>query len=98
LKGIVLAEGSGTRLYPLTKVINKHLLPVGNYPMFFYPLFKMRQAGIADVLLVSGKDHLSALVNLLGSAREYGLKLTYKIQDQPGGIAQALSLAASPRL
>jgi glucose-1-phosphate thymidylyltransferase len=93
LKGIILAGGLGTRLQPLTRVVNKHLLPVGNFPMIFYPLFQMSQSGITEILIVTGKGTSDALVNLLGSGREYGLEFTYKIQDQPGGIAQALGLA-----
>jgi glucose-1-phosphate thymidylyltransferase len=93
MKGIVLAGGTGSRLYPLTKVTNKHLLPVGGYPMIYYPISKLKEAGLTDIFVVTGKEHAGAIVNLLGSGYEMGLKFTYRIQDQAGGIAQALGLA-----
>ncbi|AYB41926.1 sugar phosphate nucleotidyltransferase [Paenibacillus lautus] len=93
MKAIILAGGTGSRLYPLTKVTNKHLLPVGKYPMIFHPVFKLKQAGLSDILVVTGKDHMGDVVNLLGSGREMGVSFTYKVQDEAGGIAQALSLA-----
>lgn len=92
MKGIILAGGTGSRLYPLTKVTNKHLLPVGKYPMIYYPIERLKEAGINDILIVTGKEHMGAVVNLLGSGYEFGVQFTYKIQDQPGGIAQALGL------
>src|SRR5690606_12126910 len=93
MKGIILAGGTGSRLFPLTKVTNKHLLPVGRYPMIFHAIYKLKQAQIEDILVVTGKDHMGDVVNLLGSGREYGVTLTYKVQDEAGGIAQALGLA-----
>jgi len=93
LKGIVLAGGTGSRLYPLTKVTNKHLLPVGRYPMIFHAIAKLKEAAISDILIVTGKDHMGDVVNLLGSGREFGVSFTYKVQDEAGGIAQALGLA-----
>jgi glucose-1-phosphate thymidylyltransferase len=93
VRGIVLAGGKGTRLGELTKVTNKHLLPVGPVPMVFHPIRKLTGAGIKDVLLVSGTDHMGDFVELLGSGREYGCTLTYRVQDEAGGIAQALGLA-----
>ena len=93
MKGIVLAGGTGSRLYPLTKVTNKHLLPVGDCPMIYHPIFKLQSVGIDDILIVTGKEHMGDVVNLLGSGYEFGVKFTYKVQDQAGGIAQALSLA-----
>jgi glucose-1-phosphate thymidylyltransferase len=93
MKGIILAGGTGSRLFPLSKVTNKHLLPVGQYPMIYHPIFKLKEAGIDEIFIVTGKEHAGAIVNLLGSGFEMGLKFTYRIQDQPGGIAQALSLA-----
>ncbi|MFZ5969498.1 MAG: sugar phosphate nucleotidyltransferase [Bacillota bacterium] len=92
MKGIILAGGTGSRLYPLTQVTNKHLLPVGKYPMIFYLVAKMKLAGIEDIMVISGKEHMGAVVNLLGSGHEYGVNFTFRIQDQPGGIAQALGL------
>ena len=93
MKGIILAGGTGSRLYPLTKVTNKHLLPVGKYPMIFHAIAKLKEAGVTDILIVTGKDHMGDVVNLLGSGGEFGLKFTYKVQDEAGGIAQALGLA-----
>ncbi|MFC7679251.1 sugar phosphate nucleotidyltransferase [Paenibacillus sp. GCM10028914] len=93
MKAIILAGGTGSRLYPLTKVTNKHLLPVGRYPMIFHAVQKLRQTGLIDILIVTGKDHMGDVVNLLGSGREMGVSFTYKVQDEAGGIAQALSLA-----
>lgn len=93
MKAIILAGGTGSRLYPLTKVTNKHLLPVGKYPMIFHPVFKLKQAGLTDILVVTGKEHMGDVVNLLGSGSEIGVSFTYKVQDEAGGIAQALGLA-----
>lgn len=92
MKGIILAGGTGSRLYPLTKVTNKHLLPVGHMPMIYYPIYKLKEVNITEILIVSGKEHMGSVVNLLGSGYDFGLEFTYKIQDQPGGIAQALGL------
>ncbi|MFS0836690.1 sugar phosphate nucleotidyltransferase [Paenibacillus sp. 1P03SA] len=93
MKGIILAGGTGSRLYPLTKVTNKHLLPVGKYPMIFHSVAKLKEAEINDILIVTGKDHMGDVVNLLGSGREFGVSFTYRVQDEAGGIAQALDLA-----
>ncbi|NKI24242.1 NTP transferase domain-containing protein [Paenibacillus dendritiformis] len=93
MKGIILAGGTGSRLFPLTKITNKHLLPVGKYPMIFYPISKLKQAGIQDILIVTGKEHMGDVVNLLGSGNDFGVSFTYKVQDEAGGIAQALGLA-----
>ncbi len=93
LKGVILAGGTGSRLYPLTKVTNKHLLPVGNKPMILHPIEKLTGLGIQDILIVTGTEHMGDVVNLLGSGAEYNCRFTYKVQDQAGGIAQALGLA-----
>ncbi|MCX7013918.1 MAG: sugar phosphate nucleotidyltransferase [Candidatus Sumerlaeota bacterium] len=93
MKGVVLAGGTGSRLYPLTRVTNKHLLPVGHEPMIFHPIKKMTQAGITKIMVVTGVEHMGSLVGLLGSGREFGCDFTYRVQDEAGGIAQALSLA-----
>ncbi|MCK8489219.1 sugar phosphate nucleotidyltransferase [Paenibacillus sp. MBLB2552] len=93
MKAIILAGGTGSRLYPLTKVTNKHLLPVGKYPMVFHAVHKLKQAGLTDILLVTGKEHMGDVVSLLGSGSEMGVSFTYKVQDEAGGIAQALGLA-----
>ncbi len=93
LKGVVLAGGTGSRLMPLTKVTNKHLLPVGRKPMIYYPIEKLRGIGIEEILIVTGLEHMGDVVNLLGSGTNFGCRFTYKVQDQAGGIAQALALA-----
>ncbi len=93
LKGVILAGGTGSRLYPLTKVTNKHLLPVGKMPMIFWPISKLVGAGIKEILVVTGTEHMGDVVSLLGSGRDFGCNFTYKVQDEPKGIAQALSLA-----
>ena len=92
MKGVVLAGGTGSRLFPLTRVTNKHLLPVGRYPMIYHPLLRLRRAGITDIVLVTSPEHMGDVVNLLGSGSRLGVDLTYRVQDEPGGIAQALGL------
>ncbi|MBS1902360.1 MAG: NTP transferase domain-containing protein [Bacteroidetes bacterium] len=91
--GIILAGGTGSRLYPCTKVTNKHLLPIGEMPMIFYPLKKLVGAGITDILIVTGTEHMGDFISLLGSGKDFGCRLTYRVQDEAGGIAQALLLA-----
>lgn len=93
MKGIILAGGTGSRLYPLTKVTNKHLLPVYDKPMIFYPLQTLLDAGINEIMIVSGKGHAGHFLELLGSGSDWGVRFTYEIQDEAGGIAQALGLA-----
>ncbi len=93
MKGIVLAGGTGSRLFPLTKVTNKHLLPVGREPMIFHPVRKLTAAGVEEVLIVTGVEHMGDVVTLLGSGKDFGCRFTYKVQDEAGGIAQALGLA-----
>jgi glucose-1-phosphate thymidylyltransferase len=93
MHGVILAGGKGTRLGELTKVTNKHLLPVGRYPMVYHPLKKMVGAGLREILLVSGTEHMGDFVELLSSGREHSCNLTYRVQDEAGGIAQALGLA-----
>lgn len=92
LKGVILAGGSGTRLNPLTKLINKHLLPVGKHPMIHYSLEKMRSAGIKDILLITGKHSMGLFAEYLGNGNDWGVQITYRIQEEAGGIAQALAL------
>lgn len=92
-RGVILAGGKGSRLGELTKVTNKHLLPVGPIPMVYHPLKKMTGAGLRDLLLVSGTEHMGDFVELLGSGKDHGCTLTYRVQDEAGGIAQALGLA-----
>jgi len=93
LRGVVLAGGTGSRLFPLTKVTNKHLLPVGREPMIFHPVQKLVEAGVREILIVTGTDHMGAVVGLLGSGKDFGCEFTYRVQDEAGGIAQALGLA-----
>lgn len=93
MKGVILAGGNATRLRPLTWVTNKHLLPIYNKPMIFYPLEAMAKAGIKDVLIVTGPNHSGAFINLLKSGKDFGLQLSYEIQEQASGIAQAISLS-----
>jgi glucose-1-phosphate thymidylyltransferase len=93
MKGVILAGGNATRLRPLTWVTNKHLLPIYNKPMIFYPLESMARAGIKEVLITTGPDHAGHFINLLRSGKEFGLKLSYEIQEEAGGLSQAVSLA-----
>ena len=94
MKGVILAGGLGTRLYPLTKVTNKHLLPVYNRPMVYYPIQTLVNAGITDILLVTGGNSAGDFLRLLGNGTEFGLQhLNYTYQEGEGGIAAALSLA-----
>ncbi len=94
MKGIVLAGGLGTRLFPLTKVTNKHLLPVYNKPMIYYPIETLVQAGIQDILIVTGGNNAGEFLKLLGNGKEFGLNhIHYTYQEGEGGIAEALSLA-----
>lgn len=93
MKGVILCGGEGTRLMPLTKVTNKHLLPVFNKPMVYYPLQTLIDAGIKDILVVTGGESIGDFLRLLGSGKEWGVRLTYRCQDGSGGIPVALSLA-----
>ncbi len=95
MKGIILAGGTGSRLYPLTKVTNKHLLPVYDRPMISYPIQTLVDAGIKEIMIVSGRGHAGHFLELLGSGADLGVKFTYEIQEEAGGIAQALGLAES---
>jgi len=92
MKGIILAGGTGSRLYPLTKITNKHLLPVYNKPMIYYPLQTLIDSDISDIRIVSGKGHAGDFLELLGSGTEFGVHLSYEVQEESGGIAQALGL------
>jgi glucose-1-phosphate thymidylyltransferase len=94
MKGVILAGGSGSRLYPLTRITNKHLLPVYNQPMIYYPIQLLVQAGIDRILIVTGGNHAGEFLPLLGNGSAFGLRhLDYTFQERPAGIADALSLA-----
>jgi glucose-1-phosphate thymidylyltransferase len=94
MKGVILAGGLGTRLYPLTKVTNKHLLPVYDKPMIYYPIQALINAGINDILIVTGGNNAGDFLKLLGNGKEFGLKhMNYTYQEGEGGIAEALRLA-----
>jgi glucose-1-phosphate thymidylyltransferase len=102
VKGLICAGGSATRLEELTRVTNKHLLPVGRWPMVYYPLQLLQRAGVREVLLVTGKQHAGQFIDLLGDGRVtargreellFDLDLTYKVQVEPGGIAQVVGMA-----
>jgi len=94
MKGIILAGGLGSRLAPLTRITNKHLLPVHNKPMIYYPIETLITAGITDIMVVTGGNHAGDFLRLMGNGKDFGLKhLNYTYQDGEGGIADALSLA-----
>ena len=93
LRGVILAGGTGSRLFPLTKVCNKHLLPVYNKPMIYYPIEMLKSAGIKDILIITGTYHAGEIFAHLGSGKDFGVKFTYRVQDEAGGIPSAISLA-----
>ncbi|MBU4312003.1 MAG: NTP transferase domain-containing protein, partial [Candidatus Omnitrophica bacterium] len=94
MKGVILAGGLGKRLEPLTRITNKHLLPVYNKPMIYYPIQTLVEAGIKDILIVTGGAHAGEFLRLLGNGGEFGLKhINYTYQKGEGGIAEALGLA-----
>lgn len=93
IKGVILAGGSGTRLFPLTKIFNKHILPIYNDFMVMYPLHTLIDSGIKDILIVAGKGYAGMFLELLGSGEELGVSLSYTVQEKPAGIADAIRLA-----
>ena len=93
MKGVVLAGGTGSRLRELTKVVNKHLLPVYNKPMIYYPIETLRSAGITSIMVVTDKRKAGDFLHLLGSGKEFGVRFTYGLQDSAAGIADALEKA-----
>lgn len=93
MKGVILAGGKGTRLHPLTQITNKHLLPVGKEPMIFNPVRQLVLAGITEILIVTSKEHMGEMVRVLGSGKSFGCDFTFKVQEEPKGIADALLLA-----
>jgi glucose-1-phosphate thymidylyltransferase len=95
MRGVLLAGGLGKRLDPLTRGVNKHLLPVGDVPMIVHPLSSLVEAGISEILVVSSSDGVSGLARALGSGASFGADLSYRVQEQPRGISDALGLARS---
>ena len=93
MKGIILSGGAGTRLYPSTKVTSKQLLPVYDRPMIYYPLQTLISGGITEILIIVAPTHAGDYLNLLGSGKEFGVKLTYEIQERPEGLPQAYIIA-----
>ncbi|MDP6671230.1 MAG: sugar phosphate nucleotidyltransferase, partial [archaeon] len=93
LRGVILAGGTGSRLFPLTKVCNKHLLPVYNKPMIYYPIEMLKSAGVKDILIITGTYHAGEIFSHLGSGKDFGVNFTYRVQDIAGGIPSAISLA-----
>jgi glucose-1-phosphate thymidylyltransferase len=93
MKGVILAGGTGSRMMHLTKVTNKHLLPIYDKPMIYYPIETLKKAGIRDVLVITGTHHAGAIFALLGSGKDFGMNFTFRIQDEAGGIPQAIALA-----
>ena len=93
MKGVILAGGKATRLRPLTQVTNKHLLPIYDKPLIYYPLEAMARAGVEEVLLTTNPEHAGHFLQLLGTGREFGLRLTYELQEGANGLADAVGLA-----
>ena len=92
MKGVILAGGLGSRLDPLTKVTNKHLLPVGRFPMIVHVIKKIVESEINDIMIITGTEHMGDMITLLGSGKNYNCHITYRVQDKPDGIAGALLL------
>ncbi|MCA9370604.1 MAG: NTP transferase domain-containing protein [Candidatus Peregrinibacteria bacterium] len=95
MKGVLICGGTGSRLKPLTDITNKSLLPVYNKPLILYPLQVLLDAGIHDIVIISGTEHIDQMAEFLGSGEQYNCNFSFKVQEKPGGIAQALGLAAN---
>jgi len=93
MKGVILGGGLGTRLYPLTEITNKHLLPVGREPMIWHGVKQLTEAGINEIMVITSTHHMGSVVNSLGSGERFGCEFTYRVQEEAGGIAHALALA-----
>ncbi|HIH09592.1 MAG TPA: NTP transferase domain-containing protein [Candidatus Diapherotrites archaeon] len=93
MKGVILAGGNGTRLLPLTRSTNKHLLPIYDKPMIYYPIETLKKAGITEILVITGTGHAGAIFSLLGSGKEFGVNFTFRVQEEAGGLPQAIDLA-----
>ena len=93
MKGLILAGGTGTRLYPVSKVINKHLIPIGRSPMIYYPVRTLVASGITEIMVVTGPQSIGAIADLLGSGREFDCNFYYRVQEQPVGISDGIRLA-----
>jgi glucose-1-phosphate thymidylyltransferase len=92
-KGLVLAGGTGSRLYPVSRVVNKHLIPIGRQPMIYYPVKTMVESGITEIMVATGPRSVGPIAELLGSGREFGCNFYYRVQENPNGISDAIRLA-----
>src|SRR5687767_16001936 len=93
-KGIILAGGNGSRLFPLTQVVNKHLLPIYDKPMIYYPLTTLMLAGLRDFIVISNPDAIEQIRTLLGEGSRWGISIAYRIQQRAGGVAECFRIAA----
>jgi len=91
-RGVILAGGKGSRMYPLNQITNKHLLPIYNKPMIYYPIETLKKMGIKEIMIISGKEHAGRIFDLLGSGKRFDVSFSYEQQEEAGGIAEALSL------